>query len=195
MAEKRKLPSTAYEIKEGETYVPYTAGQDLSEFTFKAAISGILLGMVFGAANTYLGPEGRPDDQYVDSGGGAHRRRVQAAVRVRLEALDSRGEPVADDRLGQLVRRLRRTLHDPGALPVGHGTRRWAQLSLLAMSGGLIGVLAMVPLRRYLIKREHGKLPYPEGMACAEVLVASEGGGQAGGERVLGPRCRDGCSS
>jgi putative OPT family oligopeptide transporter len=46
------------------------------------------------------------------------------------------------------------------------------------MSGGLVGVLFMVPLRRYLIKREHGKLPYPEGMACAEVLVAAEGGGK-----------------
>ena len=38
-------------------------------------------------------------------------------------------------------------------------------------------VLAMIPLRRYLIKQEHGKLPYPEGLACAEVLVASESGG------------------
>jgi putative OPT family oligopeptide transporter len=54
----------------------------------------------------------------------------------------------------------------------------WAQMTLLAMCGGLIGVLCMVPLRKYLIQREHGKLPYPEGMACAEVLVASEAGGK-----------------
>ncbi|MCH7685563.1 MAG: OPT/YSL family transporter, partial [Planctomycetes bacterium] len=54
----------------------------------------------------------------------------------------------------------------------------WLQLTVLAMAGGLIGVLFMVPLRRYLIKKEHGKLPYPEGMACAEVLVAAERGGQ-----------------
>jgi putative OPT family oligopeptide transporter len=51
-------------------------------------------------------------------------------------------------------------------------------MTLLAMSGGLLGVLAMIPLRRYLIRREHGKLPYPEGMACAEVLVAAEHGGK-----------------
>lgn len=50
------------------------------------------------------------------------------------------------------------------------------QISLLAMAGGLLGVLIMIPLRRYLIKREHGQLLYPEGMACAEVLVAAEGG-------------------
>ncbi|MGD8279055.1 MAG: oligopeptide transporter, OPT family, partial [Gemmatimonadota bacterium] len=54
----------------------------------------------------------------------------------------------------------------------------WGQITLLAMAGGLIGVLFMIPLRRYLIKREHGQLPYPEGMACAEVLVAAEGGGR-----------------
>ncbi|MEE8138349.1 MAG: oligopeptide transporter, OPT family, partial [Thermoanaerobaculia bacterium] len=54
----------------------------------------------------------------------------------------------------------------------------WRQITFLAMCGGLIGVLAMIPLRSYLIKKEHGKLPYPEGLACAEVLVAAEGGGR-----------------
>ena len=48
------------------------------------------------------------------------------------------------------------------------------QMTLLAMSGGLLGILFMIPLRRFLIEREHGKLPYPEGTACAEVLVANE---------------------
>jgi putative OPT family oligopeptide transporter len=51
------------------------------------------------------------------------------------------------------------------------------ELTLLAMCGGLLGTLAMIPLRRPLIKKEHGHLPYPEGTACAEILVASERGG------------------
>ncbi|MDH3369524.1 MAG: OPT/YSL family transporter, partial [Gemmatimonadota bacterium] len=51
----QKLPPTAYELKEGQEYVPYTHGLSLPEFTIKAAIAGILLGIVFGAANTYLG--------------------------------------------------------------------------------------------------------------------------------------------
>ena len=51
------------------------------------------------------------------------------------------------------------------------------QMTLLAMSGGLLGVLFMIPLRRFLIEREHGNLPYPEGTACAHVLVANESGG------------------
>lgn len=54
MAEN-KLPRAAYEPRDNEPYVPYTHGQVLPEFTLKAGISGILLGMVFGAANTYLG--------------------------------------------------------------------------------------------------------------------------------------------
>lgn len=55
---------------------------------------------------------------------------------------------------------------------------QWRQLTLLAMCGGLLGVLAMIPLRPFLIQREHGSLPYPEGMACAEVQVAAESGGE-----------------
>jgi putative OPT family oligopeptide transporter len=51
------------------------------------------------------------------------------------------------------------------------------QMTLLGLCGGLLGVLFMIPLRRFLIEKEHGKLPYPEGTACAEVLVASEIGG------------------
>ncbi|MBT8085285.1 MAG: oligopeptide transporter, OPT family, partial [Woeseia sp.] len=52
------------------------------------------------------------------------------------------------------------------------------QMTLLAMCGGLLGILFMIPLRRLLIKGEHGRLPYPEGTACAEVLVANEVGGR-----------------
>jgi putative OPT family oligopeptide transporter len=53
-------------------------------------------------------------------------------------------------------------------------------MTVLAMSGGLLGILFMIPLRTYLIEREHGRLPYPEGTACAEVLRATEvGGGRA----------------
>ncbi len=48
---------------------------------------------------------------------------------------------------------------------------------MLALAGGILGVLMMVPLRRALIVKEHGVLPYPEGTACAEVLVAGERGG------------------
>jgi putative OPT family oligopeptide transporter len=50
-------------------------------------------------------------------------------------------------------------------------------VTILAIAGGLMGVLMMIPLRRALIVKEHGNLPYPEGTACAEVLIAGEKGG------------------
>src|SRR5688572_28948475 len=55
------------------------------------------------------------------------------------------------------------------------------QMTLLALAGGVLGTLFMIPLRKFLIEREHATLPYPEGTACAEVLVASQGGGRARG--------------
>jgi putative OPT family oligopeptide transporter len=60
------------------------------------------------------------------------------------------------------------------------------QMTLLALCGGLLGVLFMIPLRRFLIAGEHGRLPYPEGTACAEVLVASEVGGAKARNVFLG---------
>ena len=58
----------------------------------------------------------------------------------------------------------------------------WTRTLLLSLCGGMLGVLMMIPLRRYLIVKEHGKLTYPEGTACAEVLIGGrgEGGTQAG---------------
>src|SRR6202008_1200150 len=55
------------------------------------------------------------------------------------------------------------------------------QMTLLALAGGVLGTLFMIPLRKYLIEKEHATLPYPEGTACAEVLIASQGGGRARG--------------
>ena len=59
----------------------------------------------------------------------------------------------------------------------GQGYFSYFQITMLAFAGGILGVLMMVPLRRALIVKEHGVLPYPEGTACADVLVAGERGG------------------
>jgi putative OPT family oligopeptide transporter len=63
-------------------------------------------------------------------------------------------------------------------VPHGPAYFNYAQILLLAFAGGILGVLMMVPLRRALIVKEHGVLPYPEGTACGEVLVAGERGGK-----------------
>src|SRR5699024_10405210 len=63
-------------------------------------------------------------------------------------------------------------------VPDGPGYFNYTQILMLSFAGGILGVLMMVPLRRALIVKEHGVLPYPEGTACAEVLVAGERGGK-----------------
>ncbi|MGH7675321.1 MAG: OPT family oligopeptide transporter, partial [Gemmatimonadales bacterium] len=71
-------------------------------------------------------------------------------------------------------------------LSQGEGFFNYFNILTLALVGGIIGVLFMVPLRRALIVKEHGTLPYPEGTACAEVLVAGEKGGSMAGRVFAG---------
>ena len=69
----------------------------------------------------------------------------------------------------------------------------WTADPVLSLCGGILGVLMMIPLRRYLIVKEHGVLTYPEGTACAEVLIAGEAKGAQAGHvfrgLFAGPRC------
>jgi putative OPT family oligopeptide transporter len=173
----KKLPSTAYELKEGETFTPLTQGQDLTEFTFKAALTGIVLGIIFGAANTYLGlMAGLTISTSIPVA-------VLTVVSFRVFSAMGLKHSILESNMSQTVGSASSSvasgvLFTIPALFIWGMNPAWGQITLLAMAGGVIGVLAMVPLRRYLIKREHGNLPYPEGMACAEVLVAAEGGGK-----------------
>ncbi len=182
---EKKLPLTAYEIEEGQEYVPFTHGQTLTEFTLKAAISGVLLGMVFGAANTYLGLKaGLTISTSIPVA-------VLTVVAFRLFRAFGMQHSILEANMSQTIGSASSSvasgvLFTIPALFIWGMTPEWRQITLLAMCGGLIGVLAMIPLRGYLIKREHGKLPYPEGMACAEVLVASEGGGSQARPVFLG---------
>jgi putative OPT family oligopeptide transporter len=172
-----KLPPTAYELKEGEEFVPFTHGQTLTEFTVKAVISGAILGVVFGAANTYLGLKaGLTISTSIPVA-------VLTVVVFRLFSVFGLKHSILESNMSQTVGSASSSvasgvLFTIPALFIWGMSPAWAKVTLVTMAGGLIGVLSMIPLRRYLIKREHGKLPYPEGMACAEVLVAAEGGGK-----------------
>ncbi|MEM1203920.1 MAG: oligopeptide transporter, OPT family [Acidobacteriota bacterium] len=171
---KKKLPPTAYELKEGETYVPLTQGETLSEFTLKAVVTGAILGVVFGAANTYLGLKaGLTISTSIPVA-------VLTVVAFRFLSMLGFKHSILESNMSQTIGSASSSvasgvLFTIPALFIWNMKPDLAQITLLAMSGGLIGVLAMIPLRRYLIKQEHGKLPYPEGLACAEVLVASQG--------------------
>lgn len=173
----RKLPPTAYSVEEGQEFIPLTAGQSLTEFTVKAVCAGIVLGVIFGAANTYLGLKaGLTISTSIPVA-------VLTVVAFRVFKAFGLEHSILETNISQTVGSASSSvasgvLFTIPALFIWGMRPEWLQVTLLAMCGGLIGVLAMIPLRPYLIKREHGQLPYPEGMACAEVLVAAEEGGE-----------------
>jgi len=172
---EEKLPPTAYVSEPGEEYVPLTHGRTMAELTVKAVLSGIFLGIVFGSANTYLGLKaGLTISTSIPVA-------VLTVVVFRFLGLFGKKHNILEANMSQTIGSASSsvasgTLFTIPALFMWGMSPAWAQLTLLAMAGGLVGVLAMVPLRRYLIREEHGRLPYPEGLACAEVLVASQAG-------------------
>ncbi len=181
MSRKEGLSPRAYEpIPAGETYEPYVpATESPLEFTLKAAITGIFFGIVFGAANAYLGLRvGLTISTSIP---------VAVLTVAAFKALQTIGRrsTILEANISQTIGSASSSVASGviftlPALFLWNMDPTLVQMTVLAMFGGLLGVLFMIPLRRFLIEREHGNLPYPEGTACAEVLVASEvGGGRA----------------
>jgi putative OPT family oligopeptide transporter len=140
------------------------------ELTVRAVVLGALLGIVFGASSTYLALRvGLTVSASVPIAVIAiamlRRRQSERAILEHniTQTVGSAGESVA----AALVFTV------PALIFLGYPLR--VELStLIALTGGMLGVLMMVPLRRYLIVKEHGILRYPEGKACAEILIAGE---------------------
>ncbi|MGD2111386.1 MAG: oligopeptide transporter, OPT family, partial [Phycisphaerae bacterium] len=187
MAEKPGLRRQAYEpVPDGERYEPYVrASESPLEFTVKAVVPGIVFGIVFGAANAYLGLQAgltiSTSIPIAVMTVAAFRMMRGVGIRGTLleanisQTIGSASSSVASGAIFTLPALFMWGL-DPKLL----------QMTALTMCGGLLGVLFMMPLRRFLIEREHGHLPYPEGTACAEVLVASEVGGAQAKNVFLG---------
>ncbi|MBK7979305.1 MAG: oligopeptide transporter, OPT family [Ignavibacteriae bacterium] len=158
------------------SFKPYISAKDfIPEFTPKAVILGAIFGIIFGAATVYLGLKVGLT--------------VSASIPIAVlsisvfkyigkstilennivQTIGSAGESVA----ACVVFTLPALLFLPG----GQEYFKYFQIFVLALAGGILGVLFMIPLRRSLIVKEHGNLPFPEGTACADVLVAGEKGG------------------
>jgi putative OPT family oligopeptide transporter len=161
-----------------QPYVP--ASTSMAEFTAKAIILGVLFGLLFGASTVYLGlragltvsasiPIAVLAISVLKKFGGS-----TILENNIVQTIGSAGESVA----GGVVFTIPALIF---LLPDGPKYFNYAQITMLAFAGGILGVLMMVPLRRALIVKEHGILPYPEGTACAEVLVAGERGGKLAG--------------
>ena len=174
------LPPQAYETIPGDQYRPYVgAREQILEFTPRAILIGAVLGIVFGAANAYLGLRvGLTVSASIPAA-------VMAVAIFRIwggtilesnmvQTVGSAGESLAAGVIFTLPALFLWAREDPAILV------SITQITVIALFGGMLGVLFMIPLRSYLISREHGKLPYPEGTACAEVQVAGDvGGGKA----------------
>ena len=155
-----------------EPYVPAKA--KILEFTLKAVIIGALFGILFGAITVYLGLKV----------GLTVSASIPIAVlaislikkfghsqfwKINCQTIGSAGESIAAGVVFTI----------PAFLFLSHGDDyfHYFQIFVLALVGGLLGVLFMVPLRRALIVQEHHKLPFSEGTACGNVLIAGEKGG------------------
>jgi putative OPT family oligopeptide transporter len=160
------------------TFQPYISPtQKIQEFTPKAIVLGVLFGLLFGASTVYLGlragltvaasiPIAVLAISVLKKFGGS-----TILENNIVQTIGSAGESVA----GGVVFTVPALIF---LVPDGPAYFNYYQITMLTFAGGILGVLMMVPLRRALIVKEHGVLPYPEGTACAEVLVAGERGGK-----------------
>jgi putative OPT family oligopeptide transporter len=158
-------------------FQPYVrASESPAEFTAKAVVLGILFGLIFGASTVYLGLRAGLT--------------VSASIPIAVLAISVLkrlgGSTILENNIVQTIGSAGESLAAgvvftiPALIflvPYGPAYFNYVQITLLAIAGGILGVLMMVPLRRALIEKEHGVLPYPEGTACADVLIAGERGG------------------
>src|SRR5215813_7120754 len=170
MATTSRSPQTGF-----QPYVP--PSQSPAEFTAKAIVIGVLFGLIFGASTVYLGLRAGLT--------------VSASIPIAVLAISVLkrlgGSTILENNIVQTIGSAGETVAGgvvftiPALIfltPYGPSYFNYFQITVLALAGGILGVLMMVPLRRALIVKEHGVLPYPEGSACADVLVAGERGGQ-----------------
>ncbi len=172
-ARRAGLPPEAYEEVPPEQYPPYVPAEvELPELTLRAVVIGLVIAVVFGAANAYLG---------LRVGLTVTASIPAAVIGVAVLRALGRGN-VLEANIIQTVGSSGESLA-AGVIFTIPALFIWGldvgqlQVFTLASLGGLLGVLFMIPLRRYLIVREHGRLPYPEGTAAAEVLAAGDTGG------------------
>src|SRR6188768_2764433 len=171
-----------------EPYIP--ASTKIPEFTFRAVLTGTLLGVVFGASSLYL---------VLKVGLTVSASIPVAVISLALFRLYSkcggRDATILENNIVQTAGSAGESIAFgigvtmPAILILGFDLEV-VRVTLVALLGGLLGILMMIPLRRALIVAEHGKLKYPEGTACAEVLKAgadAESRAMAGGAERRAP--------
>jgi len=149
-----------------------TRATSVTEFTAKAVAVGVLLGIVFGAANAYLG---------LRVGLTVSASIPAAVMTVAVFKLFGVKGSILEANLSQTIGSASTslatgTIFTIPALFLWGAAPPYLQVVVLCFLGGVLGLSAMIPLRRLLIVQAHDELPYPEGTACAEVLRATAAG-------------------
>ena len=162
-----------------EKFKPYIPADKVTpEITVTSIIMGVILAVVFGAANAYLG---------LRVGMTVSASIPAAVIAMGVIRVIMKKNSILESNIVQTIGSAGESLA-AGAIFTIPALFLWAkdgvmdkpgivEITLIALLGGLLGVFFMVPLRNALIVKEHGVLPYPEGTACAEVLLAGEEGG------------------
>lgn len=166
-------------MKDDKQFKPFIpADRILPEMTVTSVIVGILLAVLFGGANAYLG---------LRVGMTVSASIPAAVISMGIIRVIMRRNSILENNMVQTIGSAGESVA-AGAIFTLPVLFMWAdewnvsapsliEIGLIALVGGVLGVLFMVPLRKALIVQEHGTLPYPEGKACAEVLLAGEEGG------------------
>lgn len=157
------------------------------EFTVTSLIMGVVIAVIFGAVNAYLGLRvGMTVSASIPAAVismGIIRiimKRDSILENNMVQTIGSAGESLAAGAIFTLPALFMWSKESGTAMP------EFWKIAVISICGGLLGVLFMVPLRNALIVKEHGKLPYPEGTACAEVLEAGENDKKKSGLVFLG---------
>ncbi|MBE7023376.1 MAG: oligopeptide transporter, OPT family [Ruminococcaceae bacterium] len=164
---------------EKNDFKPYVPAEKVTpELTVTSVIIGVLLAVIFGAANAYLG---------LRVGMTVSASIPAAVIAMGVIRVIMRKNSILESNIVQTIGSAGESVA-AGAIFTLPALFLWAtegvmpkpgiiEITVVALLGGLLGVFFMVPLRNALIVKEHGILPYPEGTACAEVLLAGEEGG------------------
>jgi putative OPT family oligopeptide transporter len=166
-------------MPEFQPYVP--PGDNRPEFTFRAILLGSIFGIIFGAVTVYVGLRA----------GLTVAASIPIAV-LSISILRAFGRAsILENNIVQTTGNAGQSIASgviftlPALVFLGFDLE-YSRIFMLALIGGWLGVLFMIPLRRQLIVEEHANLPYPEGTACADVLIAGEKGGSLASRVFLG---------
>ncbi len=165
------------------TFKPYISATDnVAEFTIKSVLLGAIFGVIFGMSTVYLALKAGltvsasiPIAVIAISLGKKFLKTTILENNI-IQTTGSAGESIAAGVVFTLPAFLFLSPDETGK-SIGFDYFNYWTILTLAIFGGMLGTLMMIPLRRSLIVKEHGQLPYPEGTACAQVLIAGEKGG------------------